>query len=75
MKEIVCVSRYLLVGVERMTPEAFKAEYKRKGWTGRALAKRWSKSEAWISRIGSNPERDLHWDDAVRGLPDLKSLS
>ncbi|HBO2102326.1 hypothetical protein [Pseudomonas aeruginosa] len=61
--------------VERMTPEAFKAECKRKGWTGRALAERWSKSEAWISRVGSDPERDLHWDDAVRGLPDLKCLN
>jgi hypothetical protein len=55
-----------------MTPDEFKAECKRKGWTGKALAVRWSKSEAWISRIGSDPERDFHWDDAVRGLPNNK---
>lgn len=59
--------------VERMTPEEFKAEYRRKGWTGRDLAERWHKSVTWISKIGSDPERDLHWDDAVRGLPDLRS--
>jgi len=55
-----------------LTPVEFKAEYKRRGWTGRALSRRWGKSEAWISKIGSDPERDMHWDDAVRGLPDLK---
>ena len=57
---------------DRLTPVEFKAEYKRRGWTGRALSRRWGKSEAWISKIGSDPERDMHWDDAVRGLPNLK---
>lgn len=54
------------------TPEEFKAEYRRKGWTGKELAKRWDKSPEWISKIGNDPERDLHWDDAVRGLPSTK---
>lgn len=57
---------------ERMTPVEFKAEYRRKGWTGRMLAERWQKSVAWISKIGNDPEREPHWDDAVRGLPDDK---
>jgi hypothetical protein len=52
-----------------MTPAEFKAEFKRRGWTGRALALRWGKSETWISKIANDPARDLHWDDAVRGLP------
>ncbi|WP_455233179.1 hypothetical protein [Geopseudomonas aromaticivorans] len=54
---------------ERLTPEAFKAEFKRKGWTGKALAARWEVSEAWVSKIAQNPQRAAHWDDAVRGLP------
>ncbi len=57
---------------ERMTPTEFKAEYRRKGWTGRMLAERWQKSVAWISKIGNDPDREAHWDDAVRGLPDEK---
>lgn len=48
---------------------AFKAGYRRKGWTGRLLSARWEKSEAWISKIGSDAERGAHWDDAVAGLP------
>ncbi len=55
--------------VQRMTPEEFQAEYRRRGWTGRALAARWGKSETWISKIAKDPERGMHWDDAVRGLP------
>lgn len=55
-----------------MTPDEFRAEYRRRGWTGKALAKRWKKSEVWISLIGSDSDRDPHWDDAVRGLPTLK---
>lgn len=35
----------------QLTPEAFKAEFKRKGWTGKALAARWEVSEAWISKV------------------------
>lgn len=59
----------------RMTPDEFKAEFRRKGWTGRALAEHWGKSEAWISKIASDPGREPHWDDAVKGLNDLKSLN
>jgi len=58
----------------RLTPDEFRAEFKQRGWTGRALAFRWNISEAWISKLASNCEREPHWDDAVRGLPNIKSL-
>ena len=64
-----------MLEVKPLLPDEFKAEMKRKGWTGRALAVRWGKSETWISKIASNPERDTHWDDAVRGLPFVGSLN
>jgi hypothetical protein len=56
-----------------MTPDEFRAEYRGRGWTGKALAKRWKKSAVWISMIGNDPERDPHWDDAVRGLPVIET--
>lgn len=52
-----------------LTPEEFKAEIGRRGWTYRALAERWGVSENWVSKLARNPERAMHWDDAVRGLP------
>lgn len=55
-----------------LTPLEFKAELKRRGWTGRALALRWGKSETWISKLTNEPERGAHWDDALRGLPTVK---
>jgi hypothetical protein len=54
-----------------MTPEEFKQHCKSKGWTFRALAGRWEKSETWISKVANNPEREMLWDDAARGLEDL----
>jgi hypothetical protein len=54
---------------DQLTPDEFKAEYRRRGWTNRALASRWVKSESWLSKLARNPNRGLHWDDAVRGLP------
>lgn len=53
----------------RLSPDEFKAIFKQRGWTGRALAVRWGISSTWVSKIACNPERDLRWDDAVRGLP------
>lgn len=52
-----------------MSPQEFKAEIQRKGWTYRALATRWGVRESYISRLSRNSERSGHWDDAVRGLP------
>lgn len=40
-----------------------------KGWTNRALAARWDRSETWISKILNDPDRHQQWDDAVMGLP------
>ncbi|EKY4113729.1 TPA: hypothetical protein ACGW3M_000932 [Pseudomonas aeruginosa] len=57
--------------VQRLTPEEFKAAFKQRGWTGKTLAARWEVSEAWISKVANNPERSVHWDDAVRGLPKI----
>lgn len=55
----------------RMSPDEFRAEVKRRGWTYRALAIRWDVSETWVSRTARTPDRPQHWDDAVRGLPVL----
>jgi len=52
-----------------LTPEEFKSEVSRRGWTYRALAERWGVTENYVSKLARNPERALHWDDAVRGLP------
>lgn len=54
---------------QNLTPDEFKAEIGRRGWTYRAVADRWGVSENWISKLARNPDRALHWDDAVRGLP------
>lgn len=57
---------------KHMSPEEFKAEVHRRGWTYRALGERWDLSENWISKIARKEDRPMHWDDAVRGLPILK---
>lgn len=58
-----------------MTPHQFKERYKGKGWTGIALAQRWGKGREWISRIANDIGRDVHWDDAVVGLPAYRDRS
>ncbi|MEG7665019.1 XRE family transcriptional regulator [Hafnia paralvei] len=55
--------------MEYKSVEWFKTEIKLKGWSMKALAVRWGKSETWISKIANNPARDQHWNDAVQGLP------
>lgn len=55
--------------VQRLTPQEFKSEYKRRGWNGRSLAERWGKHPVTLSKIVNDPGRPAHWDDAVRGLP------
>lgn len=59
------------IAIKRMTPEEFKAEVQRRGWTYRALGERWNVSENWISKIARNEDRSLHWNDAVNGLPTI----
>lgn len=58
---------------KRLTPEEFKATFKQKGWTGRSLARRWGISEEWVSKLMKDPDRPPHWDDAVRGIPDIST--
>lgn len=58
--------------VQRLTPEEFKAEYRRRGWSGKDLAAHWGKHPVSLSKIVNDPERPRHWDDAVRGLPQYK---
>jgi hypothetical protein len=52
----------------RMTPKEFKAEYKRRGWSGKEVALHWEKHPCSLSRIINDTDRRPHWDDAVRGL-------
>jgi hypothetical protein len=56
-----------------LSPAEYKALIKNKGWTICAIAKYWEKTPEWMSKIAANPERGLHWDDALRGLPDLSA--
>lgn len=56
-------------GQRRMSSEEFKAEVIKRGWTYRALAKRWGVTVGWISRVARNEDRAPHWNDAVLGLP------
>ncbi|QTF14341.1 helix-turn-helix domain-containing protein (plasmid) [Xanthomonas citri pv. phaseoli var. fuscans] len=63
--------RKAVVTVPQMTPDQFKAEIQRKGWTFKAVAERWGVSPNWVSKLARNNNRALHWDDAVRGLPML----
>jgi lambda repressor-like predicted transcriptional regulator len=56
---------------QRLTPDEFKAEVHRRGWTYRALAERWDVSENYVSKLARNADRSLHWDDAIRGLPTI----
>ncbi|WP_206047335.1 hypothetical protein [Noviherbaspirillum denitrificans] len=60
--------------VSRLTPEQFKALARYKGWKFTMLAARWGVTPEWISEISRNPERDLRYDDALIGLPNLNRL-
>lgn len=56
--------------LQRMTPNEFRAELMRKGWTFVELAQRWQMSANWMAKVAARPDRPRYWDDAVRGLPD-----
>jgi hypothetical protein len=58
--------------VHRLTPEEFKAEYRRRGWSGKDLAAHRGKHPVPLSKIVNDSERLKHWDDAVIGLPEQK---
>lgn len=53
-----------------LNPAQFKALVRLKGWTYEGLSKRWGVSRVWVSKIASNPDRPVHYVDAVFGLPE-----
>lgn len=53
----------------RLSPDEFKAEIQRKGWTYRDLATYWGVPANLIGQLARDGNRPLHWDDAVRSLP------
>lgn len=61
--------------VARLTPEQFKALARYKGWKFKMLAERWGVTPEWVSQISRDPERDLRYDDALIGLPNLNRLA
>jgi hypothetical protein len=62
-------------GPPRLTPEQFKALAKYKGWKFTMLAERWGVTPEWISNVCHDLQRDLRYDDALIGLPNLKRLA
>lgn len=61
--------------VARLTPEQFKALARYKGWKFKMLAERWGVTPEWVSEVSRNAERDLRYDDALIGLPNLNRLA
>ena len=61
--------------VPRLTPEQFKALAKYKGWKFKMLAERWGVTPEWVSEVSRDPARDLRYDDALIGLPNLNRLA
>lgn len=61
--------------ISRLSPEQFKALAKYKGWKLKMLAERWGVTPEWMSNISRDPQRDLRYDDALIGLPNLNRLS
>lgn len=59
--------------VSRLTPEGFRARIKESGWRLVELAYRWGITENYLTRLIADPDRAAHWDDAVRGLPQVKA--
>ena len=58
-----------------LSPEEYRAELKRKGWTYARLEERWGLSANWLVKVAGKVDRPRHWDDAVRGLPDISAGS
>ncbi|HBT6174358.1 TPA: helix-turn-helix transcriptional regulator [Klebsiella pneumoniae] len=56
-----------------LSPQEWRALLRAKGWKQKDLARRWNVSETWISKLANNPDRGTHWNDACRGLPDMRA--
>ncbi len=51
-----------------MTPEQFKSLVKSKGWLLKEVAERWGIKQRQMSNIVQDVNRNLYYDDAIRGL-------
>lgn len=60
--------------LERMTPNEFRAELVRKGWTFVGLFALGYVSQLARKGVAGRVDRPRYWDDAVRGLPDRLHL-
>lgn len=52
-----------------MSPDAFKAELKARGWTPELLSIRWGMTKRRVQQIIADESRPAYYDDAIRGLP------
>ena len=52
-----------------MTPEALRAEIKRRGWEPEMLAIRWAMSKRRVHQIIADADRPRYYDDAIMSLP------
>lgn len=58
--------------LQAMTPEQFKSLVKSKGWLLKEVAVRWGIKPRQMSNIAQDSNRNLYYDDAVRGLDEKK---
>lgn len=59
----------------RLTRIEFKALARDKGWKFTMLARRWGVTPEWISMLCRDEQRDIRYDDALLGLPDLRDAA
>ncbi|MES2830587.1 MAG: hypothetical protein V4695_01175 [Pseudomonadota bacterium] len=59
----------------RLSREQFRALAREKGWKFKMLAERWGVSPEWVSIVSRDPNRDIRFDDALFGLPNLRHLA
>ncbi|WP_432262862.1 hypothetical protein [Cupriavidus sp. TMH.W2] len=57
------------------TREQFRALVRWKGYTYRELAERWGVSPDYIGELARKAGRAAHWDDALRGLPNKRTMT
>lgn len=55
-----------------LSAEAFRAIAKEKGWTMVGVGIRWGLTKTRMSQIVNDPQRRIYYDDAVRGLPNIR---
>lgn len=55
----------------RLSPAAFKALLRERGWRMADAAVRWDVRPETLSRVAADPQREPRWDDLVRALPTL----